>query len=615
MKLTQIFPTKHSRIWLIVSTIFVILFMLITILSLTMFYDVASNVLGKERRIVAGGSDQAYTTEMSSKEEARKNGEYVNELINEEGIVLLKNNQDTLPLASGSKISVFGKNSVNIVYGGSGSAAGSGEFTKSLFESLEAVGFEYNPTLKSFYESDDSGSGRPGSPKMENDGSISLSTGETPWSSYGNDIISSFDEYDDAALIVISRIGGEGWDLPRTMLDNEGQLVSGARNADDHYLQLDANETEMIHEVADAFDKVIIVINSSASLELGFLDNPGHYAYETNIDAALWIGAPGDTGIMALGRVLDGTVNPSGRTVDTLARDFKADPTWQNFGDNLETNGQMYTDVQDKNSSYLYAFVDYEEGIYVGYRYYETRGFTDGEQWYEDSVVYPFGYGLSYTTFNQTIKNKSSLDGDNFDENSLISVTVEVENTGDVAGKDAVMIFVTTPYIDGEIEKSHVVLVGFAKTPLIEAGEAVEVEVEIDPYSFASYDYNDANDNQFSGYELDNGNYVFRLGENSHTFYDEFTMTLSTGITYDVDPVTGYQVENRFDDADDELSTVLSRTDWVNTFPQTRTETEKVLSAITNQIINSTDSKNPLTYSDFPILGETNEVRFKDLVG
>ncbi len=615
MKFTQIFPTKHSRVWLIVSTTFVILFMLITILSLTMFYDVASNVLGKERRIVAGGSDQAYTTEMTSKEEARENGEYVNELINEEGIVLLKNDQNVLPLASGSKISVFGKNSVNIVYGGSGSAAGSGEYTKSLFESLEAVGFDYNPTLKSFYESDDSGSGRPASPKMENDGSISLSTGETPWSSYGNDIISSFDEYDDAALIVISRIGGEGWDLPRTMVDSDGQLVSGARNADDHYLQLDANETDLIHEVALAFDKVIIVINSSASLELGFLDDPGHYAYESNIDAALWIGAPGDTGIMALGRVLDGTVNPSGRTVDTLARDFKASPTWQNFGDNLETNGQMYTNVQDKNSSYLYAFVDYEEGIYVGYRYYETRGFTDGEQWYNNEVVYPFGYGLSYTTFNQTIKNKDRLDGDDFDEDSVISVTVEVENTGDVAGKDAVMIFVTTPYMDGEIEKAHVVLVGFAKTPLIEAGETVEVEIEIDPYSFASYDYNDANNNQFSGYELDAGNYIFKLGENSHTYYDEFTMNVSNGITYDVDPVTGYQVENRFDDADDELSTVLSRTDWVNTFPQSRTEAEKVLSAVTNQIINSTDSKNPLTYAEFPIFGEGNEVRFKDLVG
>jgi beta-glucosidase len=611
-----ILKRTQSRVWLIITTILILLFSVITILSLTTFYDVASNVLGKERRIVAGGSNQAYVTSFNSKQDARENGEYVNELINEEGMVLLKNDNNTLPLDFGSKISVFGKNSVNLVYGGSGSAAGSGEYTKTIFTSLTSAGFSYNPTLKSFYESDESGSGRTNNPKMENDGSISLSTGETSWSLYDNEILSSFDEYSDAAIIVISRIGGEGWDLPRMMEDNDGNLVSGARSSDDHYLQLDANETQLIHEVANRFSEVIIVINSSAPIELGFLDDPAHYAYDSNIDAALWIGAPGDTGIMALGRILNGEVNPSGRTVDTMVRNYKDNPTWQNFGNNLDANGQLYTNIDDKVNSYTYAFVDYEEGIYVGYRYYETRGYTDGESWYDDQVVYPFGYGLSYTSFNQTIVNKNALSNDKIEKDETFVVEVEVENDGDIAGKDVVMIYITTPYINGEIEKSHVVLVGFAKTPLLEAGEKITIDVEIDPYSFASYDYNDANNNEFSGYELDGGIYTIKLAENAHNYYDSFEMVVdSQGLKYELDPATKESVVNRYDDADDELSTVLSRTNWEDTFPTMRTTAEKMISSAINQAINSTDSLNPLSYSEFPIFGDENEVNFKDLVG
>lgn len=294
--LKQVFHSRHSKVWVIITTILTVLLITVNILSLTMFYDLFSNLFGKERRITADGIEQIYYTDFESKLDARTNGEYVNELINEEGIVLLKNSANALPIPEGSKISVFGKNSVNIVYGGSGSAAGSGEYTKSLFESLEAAGFAYNPDLKDFYESSDSGSGRPSNPRMENDGSISLSTGETPWSMYTQDVKDSFAEYDDVALVVISRIGGEGWDLPRQMKDKDGNLVEGARNVDDHYLQLDANETLLIKEVADAFDKVIIVINSSAPLETGFLDDVNHYAYHANIDSALWIGAPGEIG-------------------------------------------------------------------------------------------------------------------------------------------------------------------------------------------------------------------------------------------------------------------------------------------------------------------------------
>ena len=612
----QAFHTKQSKAWVIVTTILTVLLLVVNILALSMFYDLFSNLWGKERRITADGIEQIYYTDFTSKLEARQNGEYVNELVNEEGIVMLKNAGQVLPLPNGSKISVFGKNSVNLVYGGSGSAAGSGEYTKTIFESLDAAGFVYNPDLKDFYQSTDSGSGRPSNPRMENDGSISLSTGETPWSSYHQDVKDSFSEYGDAALIVISRIGGEGWDLPRTMLDKNGNLVEGARQGDDHYLQLDANETALIREVALLFDKVIIVVNSNAPIEMGFLTDPSHYAYQANIDAALWIGAPGDTGIMALGKILKGTANPSGRLPDTYVKDYKQDPSWQNFGNYLQPNGQLYTNITDRISNYAYAFVDYEEGIYVGYRYYETRGHTDGEVWYNNQVVYPFGYGLSYTSFSQQITNKNALNNSNISKDGSITVNVKVTNTGTVAGKETVQIYVTTPYIAGQIEKSHVVLVGFAKTELLNPGEQVTIAVKLTPYEFASYDFNDKNGNGFSGYELDGGIYTFKLGRNAHEVIDSFTMNVAAaGIKYPTDSETGTEVINRFSDADDELTVTLSRSNWNGTFPSPRTAAEKILSALSNAGINSRATNNPNVYTDFPILGESNDVHMRMLIG
>lgn len=275
----------------------------------------------------------------------------------------------------------------------------------------------------------------------------------------------------------------------------------------------------------------------------------------------------------------------------------------------------MYTDVKDRNSSYIYTFVDYEEGIYVGYRYYETRGFTDGEDWYQDHVVYPFGYGLSYTTFNQKIIGKASLDDSNIRINNKIRIEVEVENTGNVAGKDAVQVYVTAPYTNNGIEKAHVVLVGVAKTPIIEPGGKVNVEVEIDPYSFASYDYNDKNQNGFKGYELEEGNYTFRLGKNSHEFFDNVTLKVSENIKINKDLETDYEVINRFEDGDDELTVILSRSDWENTFPKARTALEKVISEITNAGINSLEHFNPNTYDTMTIFGENNGVVLADLVG
>lgn len=388
----------------------------------------------------------------------------------------------------------------------------------------------------------------------------------------------------------MTRIGGEGFDLPRTMAQSwGGEKVDGARNADDHYLQLDQNETDLIeHVCSQNFEHVIVVINSGSAMELGFLDDPDHYAYNEKIDGALWIGFPGISGMNAVGQVLKGETNPSGHTVDTYVRDLKQDPSWANFSTNLTANGNAYLDSRGRLAGYY--FVDYEESIYVGYRYYETRGFTDGEDWYDDHVVFPFGYGLSYTTFEQEIVSApdgNALTTDPFD------VTVRVTNTGSVAGKDVIQIYVTAPYTEGEIEKAHKVLVGFAKTAELAGGASEEYTIEIDPYYFASYDYNDANGNGFSGYELDAGDYVFTVAQDAHDAGETFTMALAEGVRYENDPVTGTAVVNRFDDADDHLQALLSRSDWEGTWPAAPTEEQRVISQETLSAIESTESGAP----------------------
>ena len=603
----NIFKHKGSRIWIIVTTIVVAIFLAANIVVNTLLYDIVCQAVGGRRPILAGdasGNAQYFDAEFDNKEDARKNGEAVNEEVTADGMVLLKNENKALPLAKGAKVSVFGKNSVNIVTGGTGSAAGTGEYVKGLDESLKEAGFEVNQTLWKFYQDNKaSGTGRSegGGLSDASTGGVLLKTGETPYASYTDAVKNSYTEYKDAALIVLSRIGGESWDLPRTM-----NGVEGARNNSDHYLQLDQNETDLIKNVCEAgFDHVVVLLNSSTTMELGFLDDETHYAYNSKIDAAIWMGVPGDTGVMSLGKILNGEVNPSGRTPDTYVRNFKNDPTWQNFGDNIESKGGNYvTSSSDKISNYNYAFVDYEEGIYLGYKYYETRAISEEAGWYKENVVYPFGYGKSYTTFTQEIKSGKvstlSLDAKG---NGSVTVEVEVTNTGSVAGKDAVQIYVTPPYTAGGLEKSHVLLAGFGKTGLLEPGQSQTLKITVDLYDVASYDYNDANANSHTGYELESGDYTFSLRNNSHDVIDSFTAVLHDTFNYVNDPTTGNKVENRFQDADDELKTVLSRNDWTGTFPTARTASEKALNNESLAAINSTQHNNPNTYTTKPTMG------------
>lgn len=587
------------------------------------------------------------TNGITSKSDSLAAANALNETICEEGFVLLKNENNALPIAtpqsdssvtSRPKVTVLGKNSTNIVYGSTGSGGSDHTGAKTLYESLAEAGFDYNPTMKEFYDNSSlSGAGRKDNADMEQGVSVGLSHGETPASSYTDKQKSSFAEYDDAAIVVFSRVGGEGWDLPRTMKKSskdgtdDFNRVDGAYSASDHYLELDEAEQDLLKLACDNFDKVVVIINSSTPMELGFLDNVDDNDSTSKVDgladkiqAAVWIGAPGNEGIMALGRVLNGSVNPSGSLVDIYERDMTQSPTWQNFSTNLDDNddengiGDEY--LLDGTSTTSYYYVDYEEGVYVGYRYYETRGYTDGDSWYESQVVYPFGYGLSYSEFSwELVSDNGKTGGEKKETTTAITeemlksdtdivINVKVTNNASskYAGKDTVQVYLTAPYTAGGIEKAQVVLAGYAKTSLLEPGESEIVTVEFSPYSIASYDYDDANGNGHTGYELDAGEYTVSVGANSHDALKadasmKKTYTLSStndgkgvAYNYDSDPngAEGNVVENQFDDVSfgtrvegegtSEAYTSIaersmSRSDWEGTFPDTPTAEDKAI--------------------------------------
>lgn len=636
MKQKNIFSVvwKGAKAWLIVSVTLIALLLTLTLVVTqnAFLYGTICSVLGGEPTVVVSGDASKYqyystnkdafvyyepTTELKTKEDVLKDAAALNELIAAEGDVLLKNAEKSLPLSEGAKVSVFGKNSANIVYGGSGSSERGTDDTVDFYEGLTNAGFIVNPSLKAFYEGGESGKGRAASPQMGTE-IAGFATGETPQSLYPDSVKNSYSEYGDAAVIVISRIGGEGYDLPRTMkrsFDANAAAVTGA-NATDHYLQLDKNEKALISSVTHdpAFDKVVVVINCSTPMELGFIED-GSLG---EIDAALWIGNPGGSGLNALGNILCGKVNPSGRTVDLFARDFKADPTWQNFGNNLVQQNNSYT-VGGAPEQYYY--VEYEEGIYYGYRYYETRGFTDGEEWYDENVVYPFGHGLSYTNFEWSLGEVSPSNFATLAADDTISVTVNVTNTGDRTGMDVVQLYYSSPYWTGEIEKPHVVLGDFAKTEPIEPKETKSVTLTLKVRDMASYDYNDANRNGFNCYELDAGAYSVFIGRNSHDAWadenDEFELNYSSSAAlYENDELTKNKVENRFDDVSSHIETYLSRDAWDFTMPTMPTEEEREVSTefISSLSWSADDAGKPYYTEQTYEQGVKTELKLYDLI-
>ncbi len=495
-------------------------------------------------------------------------------------------------------------------YGGSGSGGFDTSNNKNLYESLNDAGFVTNPTLKNFYESSQSGPVRTAnSSDLDNGDNQKIATAETPQSKYTDAVRNSYADYSDAALVVITRIGGEGFDLPRYQGDSEGAV-----SLDSHYLELDQNEIDLLTAVTDGtFKRVVVVFNTPSSFEATFLKDSAYAAFADKIDAAVWIGFTGSNGITALGEILNGDVNPSGRLVDTWAADFTKNPSFVNFGTGC------LPDTTDKYDGGMYYSVDYEEGIYVGYRYYETRGETDGEDWYNANVVYPFGYGLSYTTFNWTVGDASASE---IELGTTITVPVTVKNTGSVAGKDVVQLYASAPYTLGGIEKAHKVLVGFAKTKLLQPGESETVTVSFDPYSASSYDYRDANSNGFSGYELEAGEYTLYVSRNAHESEKAIALNLAADVQIGTDPTTDSEVVNRYTDSEDfldsdwQLDAMLSRADWEGTWPTPQTAQQHAGTDRLYEEIRSEEHNNPTDFDseEYPWFGEEPTLTLRDLL-
>ena len=564
----------------------------------------------------------------------------VQDQLAEEGFVLLKNKDSFLPFAAeGKKITLAGKSSNNLACGGAGSGSGSVSSDVKGYhmdEALKEVGFELNQKVLDFYGSwngtrwsnnSASGSGRTNG----NDGwkgNSEVTIGETPISSYSAELLASMDEYNDAAIQVITREGSEGCDVKTCNAHDSKKTNSSTEKVSDrHALQLSENEEALLEELGNHTDNIIIVINSSNIFECEQLEN------NDKVKAIIWVGNPGDRGIRAVGRIITGLVNPSGRTVDTWGRDFREDPTFQNFSDNSQTNlvtlsnGKQYYAPQDTmfaadgapmlsfgtdknykshssprwdsnrggeeakvvsggiNGVKPAAYVSYEEGIYVDYRYYETKyadmakeNKAQADAWYgsEKGVLYPFGYGLSYTSFEQKIVKTSIKKGAKVaKDKEVIGVTVEVKNTGSIAGKETVQLYFKAPYTKGGIEKADHVLCAFGKTGLLEPGKSEKVHLSFYLQDVANYDFQDKNGNGFKGYELDAGDYELLLGKNAHENYDTFGFKLDAR-QYEKDRFSGNKVENRFtnrgfynsapEEGDIEF-TQMSRADFDGTFP------------------------------------------------
>jgi beta-glucosidase len=608
----QVFKNKPTKIWAIttLSTITVLLIVNIVLVA-SILTPLVNILLGGRRAILAGGGESTYVADYETKEEAAQAGRDLSKLIVEEGTVMLKNN-NAMPFPAGAKVSVFGKNSVNLAYGASGSGGKNHVNNVTLFDSLEAAGFEYNPVLKAFYEDNNvSGNGRSNNPSIENAGVSTLLTGETRQSLYTNEVKESYNQYKDAALIVITRLGGEGWDLPRAMAEGYGAHPNA------HYLQLDVHERDLLKAVADeGFTRIVIILNTKNPMELGFLDDPTHYAYDSRINGCLWIGTPGDSGILGLGSILSGEVTPSGRLVNTYARNFNQDPTFMNFSNNalvgesiIPVNRGNYYSLNGSITNHNYTFVDYEEGIYVGYRYYETRG-ANNASWYNQNVVFPFGYGLSYATFTQELLNEPQ--GATVQKNQTINFRVRVKNTStQYAGKEVVQIYVTAPYTPGGIEKSHVTLAAFAKTDVLQPGQSQTIDIKINPYDFASYDAV-----LHQAFVLEGGTYQIKLMKNANTLIESFNVTVpSQGIQWKEGAHTN--VVNRFNELLQELGSVMSRNDWNGTFPSPRTAQEIIMSANLKTALDSRSSGNPINIPDeeYPVFGKSGTLKYYDLFG
>lgn len=443
-------------------------------------------------------------------EEAAK----VAEEIMEDGIVLLKN-ESLLPLNETKKLNIFGWESINPAYGGAGSGGINDLYDiVSLNQGLENAGFSINQELVDFYNN--YGADNPEMSIQKQ----SWTLPEPPVDTYSDELIKSAKEYSDVAVVVLSRKAGEGhndipMDVRKAAYDNNSDEYDDFPEGE-HYLQLSQTERNMVDMVCSNFDNVIVIYNGANQFELGFADE------YPQIKSVVWCPGTGNVGFNALGKVFSGEVNPSGKTPDTFIYDMTTAPWWNNAEKTEYTNlADMAVEGMNAGTAQVYApaFTNYVEGIYVGYKYYETAA-QEGAIDYDKTVQYPFGYGLSYTEFEQKMGELEEKDGQ-------ISVDVEVTNTGDVAGKDVVEVYYKPPYTNGGIEKSSANLIEFAKTDLLQPGESQMVTVTFSIEDMASYDENNA-----KAYVLEKGDYVISINSDSHTVLDQKTYTADADVVY-----------------------------------------------------------------------------------
>lgn len=566
-----------------------------------------------------------YTNDFATQEERVARGYELVKQVEGEGAALLMNESKALPLNKGAKVSLFSTSSVSVVYGGTGSANVDSSKADDLKTALEKAGINVNPTLWDFYLTGE------GSRFVRDGGGFTsgAKVGEAPWSAYTTEVLDSLTAYSDAAIVTLSRVGGEGADL--TFLG-------------ENYLALDANEKDMMTNLSrlkaeGKIKKIIVLINSSNPLQVDFLKNNDY-----NVDACLWIGGVGVSGINAVAEILAGDMNPSGSLVDTYCYDNYASPAMKNFVPTTYT-GYAEGVVPEHASTYMI----YQEGIYVGYKYFETR-YEDfvmgtgnaGNYVYGDDVAFPFGYGLSYTDFEYS-NMKMTYDA----ATTTYTFEVTVTNTGDVPGKEVVQIYVSSPYtqydIDNKVEKAAVSLVGFEKTDILVPGAAVNMTITVDGDDVASYDAYGA-----GTYILDAGDYYFTAATDAHDAVNNvlaakgYTPENTAGrmdaegkadlvavwnnpaldtTTYAVSD-NGTVIGNRLSDSDMNLNegvqekiTYLTRSDWEGTMPDDEilklTLTEYLKEAL--QDVQYDEDDYPEV--EMPTLGADNGLKLVDMIG
>lgn len=521
--------------------------------------------------------------------------------IAEEGIVLLKNDSSLLPLKADANLNVFGWASTNPCYGGTGSGSLSDAYeTVSLLKGLEDAGFKLNNALSDFYK--EYRADRPSVGMWAQDWTLP----EPVKTSYSQEMLSGAKSFSDIAMVVITRVGGEGADLPSdvskvTYTDNSKDYKDF--EAGDHYLQLSKTEKDLVDLVCSNFDNVILVYNGANAMELGFLNE-----YK-QIKSAIWCPGTGQSGFEALGEIISGDINPSGKTSDTFVKDLTKTPEYNNFGSFTYDNMADFSGKAFKGEDTYPSFVNYVDGIYVGYRFYETAA-EEGLIDYDNTVVYPFGYGLSYTGFTQKMGALTEADG-------KITFDVTVTNTGEVAGKDVVQVYYNPPYTNGGMEKASANLAAFKKTGLIKPGESETITISFGTEDMASYDSTGT-----GGYVLDAGDYGISIRNDSHRIIEEQTMNVPSQIVYnESNPRSTDEVAavNQFKEAKGDLK-VLSRADGFSNYkevtapPKTMTMPEEYKKTFVNN-----KNYDPKDYNDpadeMPVTGAKNGLTLASMRG